>query len=673
MEVREQIERFQEFIDVHYREELLTSAGEGKRYLNIDFAELSSFDPVLAEELLNNPEEVIKAAELALEEFELPEEAITFKARFFNLPATQYQLIRDIRSYHMGKLLVIEGLVRQKSDVRPMVVNARFECPSCGNILPVIQTEAAFREPMRCGCGRKGKFRLLSRDLIDAQGLVLEESTEQLDGGGQPKRMNVFLKEDLVSPITEKKTNPGSKVRVVGFVKEVPILKQGVKQTKFDLIIEANSILGLVEDFGDIEVSKTEEKEILELAKNPDIYNLMIDAVAPSIYGYDRIKEALVIQMMGGVHKTRTDSTTSRGDIHILLVGDPGAGKSQLLKRISTIAPKSRYVSGKGVSGAGLTAAVVKDEFLGGWSLEAGALVLANNGLVCIDEMDKMTKEDRDAMHEAMEQQTVSIAKANIQATLMCRTTVLAAANPKYGRFDPYDVVANQIDLPPTLINRFDLIFPIKDLPDPSSDEKTAAHILALHKNPEMEERTISSHMLRRYVAYARQHCNPQLSTEALQEIQTFYVQMRNSGVSDDRAMRSVPISARQLEALVRMAEASARIRISHTVEIQDARRSINLLMYCLLQVGLDRETGQIDIDRISTGIGASQRERIGKVKEIIRKLSEQQGGPAAIENVVQAAIEEGMKESEVEEVIERLKRSGDVFEPRRGFVSWTK
>ncbi len=673
MEAREQIERFQEFIDVHYREDLLTAAGEGKRYLIVDFVTLSSFDPVLAEELLKNPEEVIKAAELALEEFELPEDAVTFRARFINIPVTQRKMIRNIRSSDMNKLLVIDGLVRQKSDVRPMVVTARFECPSCGNVIPVIQTEEAFREPVRCGCGRKGKFRLLSRELIDAQGLVLEESPEQLDGGEQPKRMNVFLKEDLVSPITEKKTNPGSKVRVVGFVKEVPILKQGVKQTKFDLIIEANSVTGLVEDYSDLVVSKEEEDEIIALSKDPEIYKLMVEAVAPSIYGYERIKESLILQMMGGVHKVRTDGAESRGDIHILLVGDPGAGKSQMLKRTNNIAPKARYVSGKGVSGAGLTAAVVKDEFLGGWSLEAGALVLANNGLVCIDEMDKMTKEDRDAMHEAMEQQTVSISKANIQATLMCKTTVLAAANPKYGRFDPYDVVSNQIDLPPTLINRFDLIFPIKDMPDPSSDEKTAAHILALHKNPEVEEKKISSDLLRKYIAFVKQNCTPQLTTEALQEIQAFYVQMRNRGGNDEKAMRSVPISARQLEALVRLAEASARVRISPTVDVEDAKRGINLLMYCLLQVGLDRETGQIDIDRISTGIGASQRERIGKVKEIIRKVSEEQGGPAPIEDVVQAATEDGMKESEVEDVIERLKRSGDVFEPRRGFVSWTK
>ena len=301
--------------------------------------------------------------------------------------------MRTIRSIHLNKLLSFDGVVRNKSEVRPQIVTAKFECPSCGNNLPVLQLDNKFQEPTRCSCGRKGKFKLVSKELVDAQMMVLEEVPEQLDGGEQPKRMNVLLKSDLVSPLTEKRTNPGARVQVTGLVKEVPIfLRTGGQSTKFDLFIDANNIEPIEEDYSEVNISPEELKEIKELSRDPNLMKKIINSIAPSIYGHEKIKEALAFQVAGGVRKKRDDGVITRGDIHMLFVGDPGAAKSQLLKRMQFVAPKARYVTGKGWSGAGLSAAVIKDEFLQGWSLEAGALVLANKGLCWIDEMDKMSK-----------------------------------------------------------------------------------------------------------------------------------------------------------------------------------------------------------------------------------------------------------------------------------------
>lgn len=671
MDAAEEIKRFAEFFEQEYIKELVEIAAKGKHSVGVDFAKLSRFDPAIAEHLLNEPDEAIRAAELGVEQLDILSETKNLRVRFFNLPGTQYLMLRDIRSEHIGRVIVTEGLVRQKSDVRPQVVSSRFECPSCGNIISVLQLDTSFKEPSSCGCGRKGKFRLVSKQLVDAQGIVLEEAPEDLEGGEQPKRMNIFLKEDLVSPISDRKTNPGTRISVVGVVKEVPvILRSGSKSTRFELLIEANSIASVVEDFYDIPITREEEEVIKGIAADPDVYTKLTSSIAPSIYGYREVKEALVLQLAGGVQKRYKDGIVSRGDIHILLVGDPGAGKSQILKRIGVISPKGRYVSGKGASGAGLTAAVVKDEFLGGWSLEAGALVLANNGICCIDELDKMSKDDRSAMHEALEQQTVSISKANIQATLLARTTVLAAANPKFGRFDPYGIIAEQIDLPPALINRFDLVFPIKDIPDAERDDRIASHILHLHKSPDFEDVEIDSGLLRKYLAYARQNISPVLTENAVKEIKKYYVEMRNTNTGEDQATRAIPISARQLEALVRLSEASARARLSPRVTKRDARRAIDLLNYCLMQVGIDRETGKIDIDRLSTGIPSTKRAKIFTLKDIIAEMEvNTKSKMIPIEELMREASEKGLDEGEVEDLIEKLKRTGDIFEPRRGFV----
>jgi replicative DNA helicase Mcm len=648
-----------------YKKDLGDSIRKGNSVVFLDFMKLTEFSSKLSEEILSNPEETLGIVELAIEELGLLKNV---RIRLFNIPKSQEIKIRDIRSRHLNEMIALEGIIRQASDVRPQVVNAKFECPSCGTIISVLQVEKKFREPTRCSCGRKGGFRLISKEMVDTQRLVIEEPTESLSGGEQPKRLDIFIKEDLVEPRMEEKTTPGSRIKVIGVLKEVPVpLSSGGLSTRFQLAMEANNLIPLEETFEELDIGEEDEKQILELSEDPSIFDKLSQSITPSIWGYDEIKKSLILQLFGGVKKINKDGSKNRGDIHILLIGDPGVAKSHTLGFMAGISPKGRYVVGKSASGAGLTASVVRDEYLRGWSLEAGAMVLANKGLVCVDELEKMDPNDRSSMHEAMEQQTITVSKANVQATLRSETSVLAAANPKFGRFDPYQSIAQQIDMPPTLINRFDIIFTLRDIPDRKKDELIAIHVLSEHKK-QGEDMLISRDLFRKYVAYAKQKIKPVLSEEAGTEIKKFYVELRNRPVTSESAMRPIPISARQLQALIRMSEASAKLRLSEKVTVEDARRAIDIMKYYLMQVGYDYESKTFDIDRISGTFSSSQRNKILTVRETIIELESKIGKMIPVEEI-ENELEGRLKKEEIEEAIDKLNAHGEIFKPRRGYV----
>src|SRR3989338_3966466 len=257
MDINEQITRLKEFIEIHYKNKLYDVVHQGKKSLVLDFNELTHFDHEIADSLLDDPEDTVRAAELALEQFDLPKSSRLSRVKFRNLPETQKIKISEIRSDHLGKLLFVEGIVRQASDVRPQVTNAKFECAGCGNTISILQIDTKFKEPSRCTCGWRGKFRLLKKDLIDVQHLKIEEAPESLEGGEQPKRLSIFLKEDLVEPRMEKRTTPGSRINIYGVVKEVPIqLKTGAQSVRYDLILEANYVESIHEDYTNIILTK---------------------------------------------------------------------------------------------------------------------------------------------------------------------------------------------------------------------------------------------------------------------------------------------------------------------------------------------------------------------------------------------------------------------------------
>ncbi|MDD5012264.1 MAG: minichromosome maintenance protein MCM [Candidatus Nanoarchaeia archaeon] len=649
-----------------YKKDLGKSIRKGVNVVALEFMKLTEFSNRLSDEILTNPEDALRIIELAFEESGLIKNA---RVRLINLPKSLEIKVRNIRSKHLNEMIVIEGIIRQASDVRPQVVNAKFECPSCGTVMSVLQIEKKFREPPRCSCGRRGGFKLISKEMVDTQRLVVEEAPESLSGGEQPKRINVFVKEDLVEPKMEEKTTPGSRIKIIGILKEVPVpLQTGGLSTRFELAIEANNIIPMEETFEELDISDEDERQILELSEDPMVFENLAKSITPSIWGYDEIKKALVLQLFSGVQKTHKDGQKSRGDIHILLIGDPGVAKSVTLGFMANISPKGRYVVGKSASGAGLTATVVRDEYLRGWSLEAGAMVLANKGLVCVDELEKMDPNDRSAMHEAMEQQTITVSKANVQATLRAETSVLAAANPKFGRFDPSQPIAQQIDLPPTLINRFDIIFTLRDIPDRQKDERIAEHVLHEHQR-EGEGMFIPRELFRKYVAYAKQKIRPELTDDAVEEIKNFYVELRNKPVAVESGLRPIPISARQLQALIRMAEASAKIKLSKKVTREDAKISIELMKYYLMQVGYDYESKTFDIDRISGRFSSSQRGKIMTARDVIIDLESKVGKMIPLEEI-EKELEGKMEKSEIEEAIEKLRISGEIFSPKRGYVS---
>ncbi|MGK0209171.1 MAG: replicative DNA helicase Mcm [Patescibacteria group bacterium] len=638
---------------------------QGEKVVKIDFQELSAHSPEVAEMLIERPEETLQLLEESLEELEwAPRRA---KARFMTMSPSQETLIRTIRSKHLGKMIGIEGIVRQASEVRPLVTNARFSCPSCETIISVLQIEKKFKEPSRCSCGRRGGFKLLSKDMADAQVLTIEEASDNLSGGEQPKRMTIMVQDDLVDPRMETRTTPGSRVRVIGILKEIALSNSaGAMLTRFDLAIEANNIIPIDETFEDVIISEEDERDIRELASRDDVVQKLVESIAPSVWGEENVKKALAFQLFGGVKKLRSDGTKMRGDIHILLVGDPGVAKSVMLDFIQKVAPKARSVSGKSTSGAGLTAAVVKDDVLKGWGLEAGAMVLANKGLVCIDEFDKMTDEDRSTMHEAMESQTITIAKATVQATLQAQTSVLAAANPKYGRFDPTQPIPKQVNLPPALLSRFDSIFILRDIPGKKRDTSIAMRILQEHQQTAHHD-VLDQGFIKKYISYSKKKYNPILSEEAAKVISDFYVSLRSQAYDESSNVKAIPIGARQIQALVRLSEAHARIKLHNEVTKEDALEGIALVRSYLMEVGFDEETQQFDIDKQS-GHTASSRNKINVVKEIIESLENRIGKLIPLEEI-EGAIGEKITLSELEEIIDKLVKAGDLFKPKRGFI----
>ena len=676
------------------RNELTTIADlyPDTRSYNVEFSHVERFNPDLVQYLLSDPSESIEAAEEAIQEIIPPEKKGVARIHFriSKLPRDTRVEIRKIRAEHLGKFLSVEGLVRKATEVRPRLVTAKFKCMRCGKEIFLEQDGLQFREPLECdtqqgGCGRAAgstRFKLITEEsmFIDTQKIEIQEAPEGLRGGAEPQRLVAFAEDDITGHIF-----PGDRVVLNGTLRSAQKSGAQMRSTLFDINLDLNSTEFEEHEYEEISISPEEELAIRETASRPDALKRISDSISPTIYGYFTEKEALALQLFGGVQKEMDDGTRIRGDIHVLLVGDPGVAKTMILRYMADLAPRGIYTSGKSSSAAGLTAAAVKDEFgEGRWTLEAGALVLADKGIACVDELDKMSPQDRSSIHESLEQQTVSVAKAGITATLQSRCAVLGAANPKYGRFDEHKTIADQIDLPPTLLSRFDVIFAMTDRPNVTEDTKVAKHILRVHRRGEVLRHEdpnsiegidasevmaddadlipkINPELLRKYVAYSKRIA-PVLTNEAMTALENYYVRIRSQGEGEGS---SVPITARQLEALVRLSEASARARLSSMVTEDDAKRAIDIVEYFLQRVA--SEGGRLDIDIIATGWSRSQQEHIHVLKKLVRDLADPITGVPENE-LIQRAESEGISAEKAKALIKKLSDQGEIYQPRAGY-----
>ncbi|MCI4349431.1 MAG: minichromosome maintenance protein MCM [Thermoplasmata archaeon] len=660
-----------------------------ERSLEVPFSQIEGADTALGDLLLERPEDVLLSGAGAMREL-IPvagPETAGLRLRVTGLPSTAHRLIRMIREADLNRFVALDGIVRKATEVRPQIKEAVFACLACGTQIREIQEDGSlvFREPIECptaqgGCGKpasRTRFRLLPErsTYIDSQRIEIQENPEALKGGAHPQGLTVLLTEDLTGKVI-----PGNRIVVNGTLKSLQRASQVkggfVRSTTFDLMVLGNSLEYQQREYDEIAISEEEERVILSFRGDPTIVDKVVLSLAPTIKGLEEEKEAIALQLFGGVEKKHPDGIRVRGDIHVLLVGDPGTAKSQLLRNVADVAPRGIYTSGKGATAAGLTAAAVKDDFGGGrWMLEAGMLVLSDGGIAVVDELDKMSPDDRSAMHEALEQQTVSIAKAGITATLNARCPVLAAANPKWGRFTADRTIAEQIDLPPTLLSRFDVIYSIQDHPEEERDRFLASRILLSHQEGEARAASqgfaptvasggapFSPDLLKKYIAYARRNIRPVLSKDALSTLEEFYVRVRKQG---EEPNSPVPITARQLEALVRLSEAAARARLSPVVSSEDADRATRIVEGYLRRVS--SVEGKLDIDVVSTGVSHSQRERVEVLMDIMRELQDAKGGTFSLDELKAEGERRGVPPHRTDALIHSLRNQGEVMEKRPG------
>ena len=648
--------------DAKYEKALSGLGPQKEKSLIVDWNDLYSFDEGLATTLLNEPQTILKElAAAATQKMKMRDPAyleeienvrVRIRSPPFEIP------IRMIRASHIGSLIMISGVITRASVPKPLITEAAFTCLSCKETILITQLYQTLQTPEKCpSCGsRRHLLDTSQSEYMDVQWLTAQERPEDLPPGQMPHGVRIRVRDDLVG-----KVNPGDRVKITCTIEA---FQKDKASLILDTYLEANHIEAIGTDQGGLEITPEDEEAILELAEDPWIHRRLLQSIAPSIKGHEEIKEAILYLLFRGVAKELPD-VRIKGDINVLLVGDPGTGKSQLLQYTAKTAPRGILTTGRGSTAAGLTAAAVKEKG-GGFILEAGALVLADRGVCCIDELDKMREEDRGAIHPAMEQQVVNIAKGGIVATLNARTAILAAANPVLGRYNPYQTISENINLPFTLLDRFDLIFVIRDIPNPEKDTMIVRHIISSHRGGG-NIAPVDPVLLRKYIAYAKR-IDPILSEESGARLEKFYLEMREASLEGGESS-AISITARQIEGLIRITEARARLHLREETTVEDAEAAIALMQRSLEQVGVDVTTGKVDIDILYSGKPRSLQVQL---QLVLKTIYEKLDGAIRDDALFEACSANGISRTEAVKLIGVLMRDGTIYSPKPGYYRRT-